>query len=69
MSVRTTCSGCNAPVVIHGGSITAHHPSNGRRGQFHRPAADLTTDAWYQESGLLSWTCPICEYEDSWEDE
>jgi hypothetical protein len=61
--VCTTCSECCVHVEVdpHTGVVTANLTT--------KTTSVSNDSAWFQASGLLSWTCPLCGCEDSFEEE
>ena len=52
------------------GRVTVEIESNGRRGQFFRPAQTLLADIIEtDEPTFIMWDCPACGYADSFESE
>lgn len=64
--LKNECSGCGGDFAIDTDTfvITMTVPSNGRRGQGHVSAHQVTADG-YSDGTLIMWECPICEYSDS----
>lgn len=67
--INTTCSGCGLAVVLDLNLEEARvtYKGNGKRGSLHVPGGIAVAELWLEDSDLLTWECPRCEYADSFE--
>lgn len=66
--VTTTCSACSVATVINvdTGEGFARVPSNGKRGDGHVPAHEVTFEVLIDAEGdLAMWDCPVCDNAES----